>query len=607
MRPWYLLPETVQRPIVISVWGRTGVGKTSVVIRLVELLKLESRFGHEDLGKFMGHQRDAQAEDLGVLEKFSMLSGQAPVFLFDEIQTTRSVDASGAVDQPKLRDFWNFLDTGKLQRDTRSLEGYVLGLIDRHIAYKQNPPTPLPGATIKITDLGISQWDIEYMRHHLGLSRAQFQQFSADDPIQFLEWAAQRLRERMAKLAVADFSRSLVFVAGNLDALFEGAGVTDPDQVTLDEIHALDERRSMNDVKAALLKLFRPEQVARLGSLHLIFPGFSRADFERLIQNKLAVCSARLEALFGLKLAVDNSITDLFLDEAMIPSQGARPLLALIKDFIESQVPNWILGLRMADIEETVLKLHYDRASGILSAESDASVSAVKRFESKPRIAQTALRKVQANPILRKIIAVHEAGHAVVGTTLLGMLPERVHCSSVKPMFGGHVEFTEPPILNLKLGMANLANLLGGMAAEELVFGKGELTNGSQIDLKTAMRLVSEMISQYAMGDHIGLSGLDWSENLTFLKKSDDKIKERWLQGALKEARQTLRKQSKFFHAIAEHLALHPELTAEQFKALFFMHYRGSDQEKQRIVERKYAIPYEAYNEAADAFLKSKK
>jgi cell division protease FtsH len=39
--PWYVTPEVIQRPIVVSLWGMTGTGKTSVISRLIELLDIK--------------------------------------------------------------------------------------------------------------------------------------------------------------------------------------------------------------------------------------------------------------------------------------------------------------------------------------------------------------------------------------------------------------------------------------------------------------------------------------------------------------------------------------------------------------------------------------
>ena len=49
--PWYITPELITRPQIISLWGMTGTGKTSVVHRLVKLLDLESKTLFFDCGE----------------------------------------------------------------------------------------------------------------------------------------------------------------------------------------------------------------------------------------------------------------------------------------------------------------------------------------------------------------------------------------------------------------------------------------------------------------------------------------------------------------------------------------------------------------------------
>lgn len=49
MRVWYLMPEALTRPVIINLWGMTGVGKTDLVRRLVVALDMQDRFVEVEL------------------------------------------------------------------------------------------------------------------------------------------------------------------------------------------------------------------------------------------------------------------------------------------------------------------------------------------------------------------------------------------------------------------------------------------------------------------------------------------------------------------------------------------------------------------------------
>ena len=47
---WYLMPEILTRPIIVCLWGMTGVGKTDLVRRLAQYLEFQERFVEIELG-----------------------------------------------------------------------------------------------------------------------------------------------------------------------------------------------------------------------------------------------------------------------------------------------------------------------------------------------------------------------------------------------------------------------------------------------------------------------------------------------------------------------------------------------------------------------------
>mgnify|MGYP006291170041 CR=1 FL=1 len=44
IEPWYIFPKSQVRPTVINLWGMTGVGKSSLVERISDLLEINSFF-----------------------------------------------------------------------------------------------------------------------------------------------------------------------------------------------------------------------------------------------------------------------------------------------------------------------------------------------------------------------------------------------------------------------------------------------------------------------------------------------------------------------------------------------------------------------------------
>jgi hypothetical protein len=47
---WYLFPQLQEQPVIINLWGLTGVDKTAMVLRLAELLEFDKRTFRYDMG-----------------------------------------------------------------------------------------------------------------------------------------------------------------------------------------------------------------------------------------------------------------------------------------------------------------------------------------------------------------------------------------------------------------------------------------------------------------------------------------------------------------------------------------------------------------------------
>jgi len=107
---------------------------------------------------------------------------------------------------------------------------------------------------------------------------------------------------------------------------------------------------------------------------------------------------------------------------------------------------------------------------------------------------------------VRRRVAFHESGHAIVATLLPGLDP--VHkISIVQRGFGAlgytmQVPLEDRHLLTKSEMEARLAVLLGGRSAETLVFG--EVSTGAQNDLLRATEMARAMVTEYGMSDAVG-------------------------------------------------------------------------------------------------------
>ena len=110
------------------------------------------------------------------------------------------------------------------------------------------------------------------------------------------------------------------------------------------------------------------------------------------------------------------------------------------------------------------------------------------------------------NPRERETVAYHEMGHALVALALPGTDP--VHKVSIIPRGVGALGYTiqrptEDRYLMTREELENkIAVLLGGRAAEKLVFG--ELSTGAADDLARATDIARDMVTRYGMNEDLG-------------------------------------------------------------------------------------------------------
>jgi cell division protease FtsH len=111
VRSWYIFPDGQVRPSIVNLWGMTGVGKTSLVRRLFDILDMSENFFKFDMGEYTSG--DLKIKD-DFSDKVKNLEDQPVIIVFDEFQIGRTIDEMGMeIDRKNLRVIWDLLDTGK--------------------------------------------------------------------------------------------------------------------------------------------------------------------------------------------------------------------------------------------------------------------------------------------------------------------------------------------------------------------------------------------------------------------------------------------------------------------------------------------------------------
>lgn len=117
MRPYYIFPKSLKRPLVVNLWGMTGTGKTSLLQRLCDLLSVTDRVIKVDVGDYATAYSDFKMKsDLN--KKADSCKRSDMIIIFDEFQFGRTIDEEGKeVDRTTLRPMWELIDSGMLYVD----------------------------------------------------------------------------------------------------------------------------------------------------------------------------------------------------------------------------------------------------------------------------------------------------------------------------------------------------------------------------------------------------------------------------------------------------------------------------------------------------------
>jgi len=182
----------------------------------------------------------------------------------------------------------------------------------------------------------------------------------------------------------------------------------------------------------------------------------------------------------------------------------------------------------------------------------------------------------------KQVVAYHEIGHALIRAIKNNSDP--VQKITIIPHTNGSLGYVlnfpeEEKHLETKDElMTDLISLVGGRAAEEVVFGS--VTNGAYDDIKKATNLAKTMITRYGMSDRFGLVALSTVEDEYLSGRAsmncaqateaevDDEVK-KLIASCYEEAKQIIRDNRGVMDQLARYLYDHETITGKEFMKIF--------------------------------------
>lgn len=522
MASWYIFPENQKRPLIINLWGMTGVGKSDLVRQIVRHLQFEAQFFQFDLGE-LGH--GALGNPRTILSETYQFKGPEPrVILLDEFQLGRTINRMGdEIAHKELRVIWQLLDNGRIDHIEQMIAGRrnlnsVLFKFDywvsqgmtihqgmvasKYFGYFEEDDdesgeveeTPENDARFifdkrrlkAILEINKSKFEnIHELRKHVKtLGTLEIRKLLMDSLANTLKPSEQ------------DFSQSLIFVVGNLDEAYPFAKDQSPD-ISPDKFYKLTKDIKLPNIKSALSRRFRPEQISRLGNNHIIYPSLNEHAYRAIIESELLSISTDYFAKTQAKLIFGPSIIEWIFQEGVVPTQGVRPLKSTIKYSIEDLIPLILMEHFKLDSPISEVEANYSDGLSICFKQKEEMI-----FEKTFPLTQKVRHlKESRKDDFQAVVAVHESGHAIVHIALFSNLPEKINSVAAGSGCAGFMSSDLEIIRNPTNLLHTIAVFLSGFLAEKALFGFEMVSNGSSGDLEKATELAMNHFKESGFSD----------------------------------------------------------------------------------------------------------
>jgi len=543
---WFLFPEIQERPLVINLWGMTGVGKTALVKRLSSLLNYDKKLFRFDMGDKKTDYRNMRDILRGL---FNNNSCKPYMLMMDEFQYAKTKNEDDCeIDNPFSRVLWDLLDSGKFEAfsegesDLNEIanlkdmlntcikegvlveKGFVVQKKEAFFEILENDYEDefgLNDSTYyhKVVENGNTRYS--FLPKNIVKTLYKFYPKKATSIIEFrnlietldgsetIELIEKIFEYGKCNINV-DCTKTLIFIVGNLDYAYKMSSSFNPD-INANDFHEASKEININHIKGALKKRFKNEQIARLGNNHIIYPAFSQRTFEQLIKLELKKITATYFDKFGISLAFTKYFCEIVYQEGVYPAQGTRPLYSTIYQMVNTKIPSLLSENILKSLGTDRLLFDFIEPNMRYTFYKDGLK--IHELEIPVQLNLAKLRAPEKDD-MQAITAVHETGHAIISMVATKILPEYICSTSADSDSAGFVVIKKKwNYLSKEEGIKKIAELLGGILAEKLIFGEDKITHGAEQDIERATELATKLIKDYGMGSTLACIDLPGNGN----------------------------------------------------------------------------------------------
>ena len=570
IRVWYVMPELLSRPVIVCLWGMTGVGKTDLVRRLVRLLDFNDQFLEmsmdiDDMSSFR-----YETSISGVLRYSSLEPDEAGIILFDEFQRYRTIDEKGleVQDLKRFQDIWTLLSDGCFSNSGKGKNEIIELLMealyhDDMKKHEEEKARKEAEAKAQADGESTTAVNVKVRRRRYGQSvytaRMLKRTLRLKDSLEdIMKWTTKQkmsvlyeaLEDDSLSMGV-DYSKTLIFIGGNLDEAFWMAQRAEDADTDADVLHKRSLGINMVQIREALKKRFHFEQIARLGNCHVIYPCLSSQAYRNLIAKRVQEEVGKLKEISGVHVDVGASIYKAIYRNGVFPAQGVRPVFSTITTIFSTSIPPLLMKALERDVQN--IKIDFKNEKLVVKIGDKIFRKSVQCALDKIKKRTSQDKKVQ--------ISVHEAGHALIYMLCFGTVPCQVK-SSLSNWEGGFV-IPHELTWSLEQSISSIRVTLAGIAAETVVFGKNKMTSGGWRDVENATRTAARYFRAYGMGDSVArelpLSHVDAGSAVTNLDVSNEALA-KLLDQERVVAIQQIKDNLPCLHAIADALIMRGEV-----------------------------------------------